>query len=382
MKAQKPRIRGLGTVYQRGPIWWAMYYVRGKRHRESSESHNRNDALALLKKRISEVQAGKPHGAQVEKTTLGDLKTMLIDFYKANKMHSTERAAEGDFKHLLAYFKPDARAIDITNDRVTAYVAHRQKEKSPYTKRVPRDATINNELAMLRRAFNLALDASKVARTPRIKVLRLDNARKGFFEREQFEAVLKQLPERLHALARVAYLTGWRPPSELQTREWKHVRFEGNGWLRLEPGETKNKEGRIFPINILPKLREALTAQRERVAAIEKATEQIVNWVFVYDDGSQIKDFRRAWASACKQAGIKRLVIDFRRTAVRNLERAGVSRSAAMKLTGHKTEMVYRRYAIVSEGDLVAAVTKLAALHASDSKQSTTPKVIALHAKS
>jgi integrase len=54
---------------------------------------------------------------------------------------------------------------------------------------------------------------------------------------------------------------------------------------------------------------------------------------------------------------------DLRRTAVRNLERAGVSRSAAMKLTGHKTEAVYRRYAIVAESDLREGAAKLAALH-------------------
>ena len=54
---------------------------------------------------------------------------------------------------------------------------------------------------------------------------------------------------------------------------------------------------------------------------------------------------------------------DFRRTVVRNLERAGVARSVAMLLTGHKTESVYRRYAIVSEADLAEGVGKLARLY-------------------
>ena len=80
--------------------------------------------------------------------------------------------------------------------------------------------------------------------------------------------------------------------------------------------------------------------------------------------GEAIADFRTAWENACEAAGLtRRLVHDFRRTAVRNLERAGVSRSTAMKLTGYLTESGYRRYAIVSEGDLVAAVSKLATLH-------------------
>ena len=60
-----------------------------------------------------------------------------------------------------------------------------------------------------------------------------------------------------------------------------------------------------------------------------------------------------------------RIFHDLRRTAVRNLERAGVPRSVAMELTGHKTEAVYRRYAIVAEADLAVAAGKLASLHAS-----------------
>jgi len=77
-------------------------------------------------------------------------------------------------------------------------------------------------------------------------------------------------------------------------------------------------------------------------------------------NGAQVKGYDRAWRSACRKAGIPgRHVHDFRRTTVRRLEQAGVSRSVGMKLTGHKTESVYRRYAIVSKSDLEDAVRRL-----------------------
>ncbi len=77
--------------------------------------------------------------------------------------------------------------------------------------------------------------------------------------------------------------------------------------------------------------------------------------------GALLKSWRRAWLSACKRAGLDRIPHDFRRTAVRNLERAGVPRSVAMQLVGHKTESIYRRYAIVAEADLRDGAAKLAA---------------------
>src|SRR5262245_14083826 len=76
--------------------------------------------------------------------------------------------------------------------------------------------------------------------------------------------------------------------------------------------------------------------------------------------GKRIKDFRAAWAVACKAAGFPgRIPQDLRRSAVRNMDRLGLSRSVAMRLTGHKTEAVYRRYAITSEGDLREGVDRL-----------------------
>lgn len=119
-----------------------------------------------------------------------------------------------------------------------------------------------------------------------------------------------------------------------------------------------------------------LERQREHTKQVERRTGQIIPYVF-HREGRPIRDFFVAWHSAIERAArdergaivrpqiVGRMFHDFRRTAVRNLERAGVPRSVAMKLTGHKTEAVYRRYAIVASQDLHDGVAKLARFHES-----------------
>jgi integrase len=119
----------------------------------------------------------------------------------------------------------------------------------------------------------------------------------------------------------------------------------------------KNGEGRMFPLT--PRLRAVLEQQRDRTRALERARGQIIPWLF-HRDGVPIKSFRRSWRTACRLAGLPgKIPHDFRRTAVRNLERAGVPRSAAMRMVGHKTESVYRRYAIVDQAMLREAGDKV-----------------------
>ena len=149
--------------------------------------------------------------------------------------------------------------------------------------------------------------------------------------------------------------------SEVLTRQRHHLDLNA-GWLRLEPRETKNGDGRNFPLT--PALRDVLTEQLERVHQLELALGQIVPWLFPAADGSRLQSFRRRWLTACKKARLVGMIPhDFRRTAVRNLERAGVPRSAAMKLVGHKTQAIYSRYAIADETMLKDGVLKLAAFH-------------------
>jgi integrase len=168
-----------------------------------------------------------------------------------------------------------------------------------------------------------------------------------------------------------AYITGWRVHDEILTRQKHHLDLKA-GWLRLDPGETKNNEGRMFPLT--PMLREALEQQLGKTELLQKANGAIIPWLF-HRNGKPIKTFRRSWITACKAAGVPgKIPHDFRRTAVRNLERAGVPRSAAMKMVGHKTQSIYSRYAIADEGMLKDAAQKLARLHESDDNR----KVVSL----
>jgi integrase len=126
--------------------------------------------------------------------------------------------------------------------------------------------------------------------------------------------------------------------------------------VRLEPGTTKNDEGREFPFTA--ELRVILERQKAKANALRKKG-IIYPYVF-HRNGKPIKDFRKIWKRACKAAGIPgRIPHDFRRTAMRNLVRAGIPERVAMAMTGHKTRSVFERYNIVSEGDLDMAARHL-----------------------
>jgi integrase len=207
--------------------------------------------------------------------------------------------------------------------------------------------------------FSLALQDGKLLHRPHIPMLRERNVRTGFFEQVEYEAVLAELPEPIRPVVTFAYLTGWRIRSEILRLEWRLVDFLA-GVVRFEVGTTKNEDGREFPFDVYPDLRDVLEQQRSLTREVEQRRGQIVPWVF-HRNGRPIRSFYGAWMKACAVAGCPgRIPHDFRRTAVRNLVRAGVPERVAMMLTGHKTRSVFDRYNIVSGADLREGVRKLA----------------------
>jgi integrase len=211
--------------------------------------------------------------------------------------------------------------------------------------------------------FTLAMQSGKLMTRPYIPLLRESNVRKGFFEREQLRSISSQLPPYMRGIAEFAFVTGWRTPSEILTLEWRQVDLKA-GEVRLDPGTTKNSEGRVFPFT--RELRQILERQQEVAEALKRERDIITRFVFCFTvgrkAGKRITDsgFNHAWGRARVAAGCPgRIPHDCRRTAVRNLVRAGVPERVAMQLTGHRTRAIFERYNIVSPGDLREAAQRL-----------------------
>lgn len=330
--------------------WWIRWYRSGKRNQESSGSTRKSDAVRLLKLREGAVARGEPISAEVGRVTVDASLADVVADYATNGKRTAAQVERRIRLHLLPFFG-GRRLASITTADVRAYSSQRLEAGAA-------NATINRELAILKRAFRLAEQAGTVFHRPHIPMLAEDNTRKGFFERDEFDAVRAALPDHLRGVATFAYLTGWRVPSEVLTLQWKQVDRRAST-VRLEPGTTKNRDARTFPYGALPELAEVIeNAWTEHQSLAEAGT--LCPYVF-HRRGRPIRDCRESWKRACEAVGIPfALMHDFRRTAVRNLVRAGVPDTVAMKLTGHKTRSVFDRYNVTSGADLEEAVGRLA----------------------
>ena len=364
------------TEARESSVYWCKYYMNGRPVRESTKCTKEQDARRFLKLREGAVATGAPIPPRIDRVLYDELAEDLVTFYKTTGRWKNLDDVHDRLARLNAFFK-GYRATAVMPDVIARYIAKRQAETTHLVERVDVDATgerhvtrrptsnatINRELALLRRMFRLGAKRRKVLGVPSIEMLQEASPRAGFFEGDHYRAVANALPEDLQVAIAIAHTYGWRIRSEVLPLERRQLDLKA-GTLRLEPGTTKNGDGRI--IYLTPELKALLATQLERVKALERELGRIIPFVFPHLLGKRRRGqarcgFRKAWRTACRRAGVPgRIPHDFRRTAVRNLERAGVARSVAMKMTGHKTESVYRRYAIVSDADLQEATRKLA----------------------
>jgi integrase len=330
----------MGCIYRRGKTYWIKYYRHGKQFAESVHSDKLEIAKRMLKTREGEIADGKRPGICFDRISFDDLLKDYVTDYKINGKRTVKKA-ERCVKFLQQELE-GMMAPEITTDVVKKYV-----EKQLSSGRS--NATVNRELSALKRTFNLAARCTppKVSMVPYIPMLKENNVRKGFIEHKEYLALKEALPDYLKPVLSFGYFTGWRK-AEIINLKWSQVNLR-DGIVRLEPGETKNSEGRTLYME---------PALWDMVKQLHKNRRMDCFFVF-NDSGKKIGDFRKAWGSSCTSAGKPGLLFhDLRRSAIRNMVRAGVPERVAMMISGHKTRSVFDRYNIVSQDDLKEAALK------------------------
>lgn len=257
--------------------------------------------------------------------------------------YRTLNTARPRVEHLRDFFG-DWAAEAMTADSVRRYQLHRRRQGAEA-------ATINRETSALSRMFHLAIRRGLLQRMP-LFPKRLDEnpPRDGFFEHDDYLRVRAQAPASYRDVLDFAYYSGWRR-NEILHLTWAEVDLAG-GVIRLSPRRSKTRTGRVLPISA--PLR---TVLERRVRRRQTGDARVFR-----RDGVPVRQWRTALRDACLKAGVPhRMLHDCRRTAARNLIRAGVPERIAMLLTGHKTRAVFDRYNIVNEQELLTAGERLAA---------------------
>lgn len=354
--------RGQGRLFQpingrgdKSAVWWMDYTVGGVRHRESSDMTVRKDANTVMQGRIGERVSGKVTG-NPDKITLGQLRDLVVQQYALDGNRSVGRVKSA-FATLIGFFGEQETARKLDKLRLNQYAVHRlgtfvtrSLTKVPTRGRQISRATVNYELAMLRRGFNLAIEAGLLSTKPVFDLPDPNNARQGYFEEGELAAVLLELPaDARRDIVQFLRFTGWRS-TEGRLLTWAEVDMSAET-IRLSPARAKSKKGRLFPFGLAPELRAVMLdrwAQREGPFVFHR-------------DGAAIEKgaLRSAWAKAVKRAGVPdRIIHDLRRGVARDFTNAGVDRETIKKLCGWKTDAMFTRYLIVDESDLASAVAK------------------------
>lgn len=351
-------MRGEGRIFRRrrSGFWWCEYYLHGKQFRESTKETDEKKAWKYLERRLDEVGADrigakKFVGPQAERilvscgiTELWDRKPncdclccALERDYRLRDKASAQNLS--NLKRLRTDFALK-KASALSADNVDSYIEGRISEGDA-------PASVNRVTQLLRQSFNLATQRKRLASAPFIRRLsEAGNVRRGYSSEAEVRCIVEHLPEYLRDFTLWGYETGMRK-GEIRSLGWADL--DGDR-LHLRAENAKNGEGRFFPLE--GELADIIERRRAaRQLTRPDGTVSLSRWIF-HRDGDPVGDFRKAWATDCRLAGVeRRLFHDLRRTAVRDMRRAGISETVAMSISGHKTRSMFDRYNISDDRD-------------------------------
>lgn len=363
------RERGTGGLFKMkgSKNFYAQYYdSNGRPRRVSTGTDIKQEAQRILRDLMVDRDRGVTFIGDVKKLHYGDLRKGLIQSYTEKGNKSLQVTVEGqetvwgltpldEFFDYKSDEEPGWAVTRITTDAAREF-AHKRLEEGLT------NSTINTSLALLRRMLNIAKDDGKLQTVPKIHLFKPNPARKGFLTLEKFEELLKHVPDDLKPLLLLLYYCGLRRGEALQI-EWSQVDLD-RATIRLEDTQTKSGEARTVPLPDV--LIESLQRMQPKEGRLFNLTDPYI---------------RKEWSKACEAVGLGGgrqgglIIHDMRRSAIKNLMKAGVNQKVAMAISGHKTVSVFDRYHIIDEADVVEAMRKVQLDHASQKSSERTVRV-------
>lgn len=326
----------------RGDVYHMQWYENGKARQQSTKETDRRKALTRLNEKLKEAERKTSSGGS--KLLVRDiLKELLAEYARLGRrsLYDVKIRVDG---HLMTHFGA-MRAIAVGEREINHFIDLRRAAEAT-------NATINRYLSALRTSYSIAKRQGLLHVAPHIPLLKEDNVRQGFIDQAKYEALRTALPDHLRAIFVVGYHTGARRGELLRIRI-ADVDF-ANKEIKLPGRSTKNAKPKTIPIY------GDMAAALEMQIAWVRENWPRCPWLFVWRGQRLLSLTQQAWRTATKAAVVPGLIFhDLRRSAIRNMEHAGIPRSVAMAISGHKREDVYRRYDIVNDRDIQAAAQRL-----------------------
>jgi integrase len=307
----------------------------------------REQAEALLAKRRAEAFEGRYFDSPkaVLLTVAEAWKAWEPVSKRDNDSHATTTGRAAHLKRHLG----DRRCSLLTVADVDAYRTARLNEVTQ-RKAPPSSATLDREVALLKRCLSYAVECGKLRVNPLagVPLLNKPNVRRTVLGEADFDRLLDKAADHIKAMLLVAFDTGMRKTEVVRLRRTQLDLKRG--CVELHAADTKAEEARVVYL------------QARTLAALKAIPVRLGSpYVFTNPNGKPWNTLpRRAFKSACDAAGLQDVwVHDLRRSFVTHARRAGVPESVVMRMSGHKTAAVFRRYNIVEDEDLKAAVQRI-----------------------
>ena len=352
------------AVYKRGETWWYVFRLNGRRYRESTKQSNKRTAEQLEVARKTQLLKGELGIA--DKPAVPTFKEFAPRFKQAVETMCASKPNTITFYHtqlrrLLEYEPLLGAKLDEIDDEFIEAMKRKRSQAVSRRGKPMSIASVNRELATMRRMFHLAQEWKVIDRIPKIRLFSGEFVREFVFSHEHEQVYLATAPQPLADVAMLCLDTGVRA-NEAASLEWKHVQLKpaaGSkfGYIQVTATNSKNSKARNL----------SLTA---RVAAMLKERHRtITRYVFPGDTGEPYLvsslDHLHADVRTALKLPTAFVIHSLRHTMLTRLGESGADAFTVMRIAGHSSVTISQRYVHPSPESMETAFERLDALNQS-----------------